>query len=287
MPCFQIKVLFPLQVQRPEPHIGVGQTTLPGLPPLLTGQCGDLLRQMGVVVLKKNVDLISIHLQTGHAGVVAMTKAVHLTGTHAPDSPLKATDSRAMREEGHCLARISGSNLQYRALHPGLDLSKGLSPLHLKVRGGVVETDEPHGVVPLQLSPGPVLPDPHPDLPQSGGGVKFQAVVWIDGLSGCHGAEQITGVHRVNVCIRKPAPQSGNLPVTVVSDETIVPSVDPAVQISLRLGMADDKYLCHRTQLSLCFWNLAGLTRGARHLSGQIPCQAPEQRQSGPDRPAP
>ena len=72
----------------------------------------------------------------------------------------------------------------------------------------------------------------------------------IDGLGGGHGTEKIAGVYRVNVLLGKPAPESGDLPVAVVGDQAVVPAVDPAVQIALRLGVADDKYFGHCSYLT-------------------------------------
>ena len=149
VPGIQVELFFPLQIQGPEPQVGVRHAPLTGLPPLLASQGGDLLRQVGVVILIEDADLIPFHLQTGNAGVVAVTQAVHFPGTHAPDDTLKAADGRAVGKQGHRLAGMAGGNVQHSPLHPGLHLGEGFPALHLEVGRGVVEKDEPHGVVAL------------------------------------------------------------------------------------------------------------------------------------------
>ena len=59
------------------------------------------------------------------------------------------------------------------------------------------------------------------------------------GGGGDGGAEQVAGPHRVDAHTGKAARQGRDLPVAVVGDQAVVPAVDPAVEIALRLRVAD------------------------------------------------
>ena len=164
-----------LHVQGAEPQVGVAAAPLPLLPPLLPGQGGDLLRQVGVVVFKDDAGLFPLDLQAGHRRVVAVAQAVHLAGAQPADGGLEAADGGAVGEQGDGLARVGGGQPEHRLPDPGLHLGKGLPAPHPELRGAVVEADQVQGVLPLQRAPGLVLPHPHADLPQARGGVELQA----------------------------------------------------------------------------------------------------------------
>ena len=67
----------------------------------------------------------------------------------------------------------------------------------------------------------------------------------VDGLGGGAGAEEVGGVHRVNVDIFKAAAENVNLTVAAVGNEAVILSVGNAVEVALRLGVADEIDGCH------------------------------------------
>ena len=212
----------------------------------LAGQGGDLVGQVGVIVLKDGAGALPLHLQAGDGGVVAVAQTVHLAGSQPPQGRLEAADGGAVGEQGDRLGRVGRRQAEHRALEPRLYLGEGLSPLHPEVRGAVIEADQIHGVAPLQLAPGLVLPCAQADLPQARVGVQLQTVGQVDRFGGSHCTEQVAGVHRVDMYVRKPSPQGRDLPVAVFGDQAVVPAVYPAVEIPLRLRVADQIDGCHR-----------------------------------------
>ena len=131
-------------------------------------------------------------------------------------------------------------DLQYRPKHALLNLPEGLAALHGKGGRHGVKYPQPLPIPPGQISPGAVLPDPKADLPQIRPGPQRKSLGLTDCPGGGLGAEEVTGVHRVNRNILEPVGQRGDLTVAIVGDEAVVPPVNPAVEVALRLGMPDD-----------------------------------------------
>ena len=151
-----------------------------------------------------------------------------------------------MAEQGDGLVRMLLRQTAHRAVYPFPKLRKGLRVVHLPVRIGAVEQLHLPGELAADQTKGQVLPVPQLQLPQAGIGAQLQPLERINGPGGGRRPEQVAGVDRVNMDIPEARLQGGNLPVAVVGDEGVVPAVDPAVQVALGLGVADEVDRGHR-----------------------------------------
>lgn len=62
----------------------------------------------------------------------------------------------------------------------------------------------------------------------------------VDSPGGGHGAVEVAGVHRVKMDILEPSLQRLNLSAALDGDQPIVPAMAPAVEVALRLRMANE-----------------------------------------------
>ena len=77
--------------------------------------------------------------------------------------------------------------------------------------------------------------------------MQLQPLGLIDRPGGGHGAVEVAGVHRVDMNGFKALLQRLDLPKTVFGDEGIVSPVDAAVEVALRLRVADEIDRSHLT----------------------------------------
>ena len=90
------------------------------------------------------------------------------------------------------------------------------------------------------LAEGEVLPAVEVQLPELRVGVQGESLGHIDRPGSGHGAVQVAGPHRVHGDVPEAGLQGLDLPEAVVSNQGIVPPVDAAVEVALRLGVADE-----------------------------------------------
>ena len=108
-----------------------------------------------------------------------------------------------------------------------------------------------------QLSPGHVLPDSRADLPQAGVDPEREPPGTVDGPGGGHGPVEVAGIYRVKVDALKPLFQGLHLLPALAGEQAVVPAVAAAVEIALRLSVADKIYGGHCNSFFL-------FTRGGR-----------------------
>ena len=89
--------------------------------------------------------------------------------------------------------------------------------------------------------------------------VEGETLGLVDGLGGGAGAEEVGGIHRVNVDIFKAAAENIDLTVATVGNEAVILSVGNAVEVALRLGVADEIDGCH-TMLTHSFRDFLALS---------------------------
>ena len=279
-PGLVIGLALPLQVQGPEPQVHVLRPLPVPPPPGLAGQCGDSGVQVGVVPLEGQLERRSVPLQAGDGGVVTVAQAVPLLRRDALDPRQSLPDGGAVAEYSHRLAGVLYGDAPDGALHPGPDLPQALAAGGDPRGVAVVELEEPLPLRPAHLAPGTVLPAAHVDLPQAGICVQLQSLGHIDGPGGGPGAVQVAGPDRIHRHAGKPRLQGLDLLPAVLRDQGVIPAVDPAVEVPLRLRVADQIDRCHNTTPLF-------LTRGAPLRSAPGRQTAPGGRQWPPSRPVP
>ena len=238
-PGLVIGLALPLQVQGPEPQVHVLRPLPVPPPPGLAGQCGDSGVQVGVVPLEGQLERRSVPLQAGDGGVVAVAQAVPLLRRDALDPRQSLPDGGAVAEHRHRLVRVGGGDAAQGPLHPLPQLPQPLSTGGRPSGVAAVEAVQLPGLGAAHLAPGLVLPVPHVQLPQLRVGTQFQAPGLIDSPGRGAGAVQVAGPHRVEVLPLEALLQGLDLPETVLGHQGVVPAVDAAVQVSLRLSVAD------------------------------------------------
>ena len=128
-----------------------------------------------------------------------------------------------------------------------------LGPRHTPQVGPPVEVVHLLRVSHVQLMPGVVLPLPHADLPERRLQMQRQGLGQPDGPCGDLRPVQVAAVHRVDVHLPEPLPQSVDLLIPpVVGDQPVAVAVCNAVQVSLRLRVADQIQPRHTT-VTHCF----------------------------------
>ena len=75
--------------------------------------------------------------------------------------------------------------------------------------------------------------------------MQRQSLGDVDRPGGGHGAEEVAGVYGVDLHVLKPLFQGLDLAISVVRDQAVILSVDPAVEVSLSLRVADQIKCCH------------------------------------------
>ena len=196
---------------------------------------------MAVVVLPHHPEGFPVPLQQGHGGVVPGGGL--LPGVPQGDTlevRQQEADGVAVGEEGQGFPGVRPGDVLHGGLDPGQHLRRGLRPgdgpaVHAaaEVRHGLRRGA---GDVP----PGPALPVPHADFPETRAAVEGQAVGAADGRGGGPGAVEVAGVNRVDADVRKAALQGPDLPPAPVGEAALVLALGDAVEVALRLGVADE-----------------------------------------------
>ena len=164
--------------------------------------------------------------------------------------PLKRTQNdthgRAVGENGHRLAvMLPGHPAQGRQIPVQHGLGS-LTALHLPAVQLVVELHHLQGPAGLDLAPGQALPHAHVHLPEGGLQVQGQALGDINRLGCGLGADQVAGVHGIHRHVPKALRQRPDLAAPpVIGDAAVIVSVGNAIEVALRLGVADKINRCH------------------------------------------
>ena len=195
---------------------------------------------MAVVVHEDHPEALPVPLQQGYGGVVP--GGGFFPGVPEGD-PLEVcqqeADGVAVGEEGQGLPGVRPGNVFHRGADPGQHFRRGLRPgdgpaVHAaaEIRHGLRRAA---GDVP----PGPALPVPHADLPEARAAVEGQVFGPVNGRGGGPGAVEVAGVNRVDGDVREAALQGLHLPPAPVREIALVLALGDAVEVALRLGVAD------------------------------------------------
>ena len=222
-----------------EPEIYVGPLVV-FVPPALLGQGGNFFGEVGVVVFIDHGDVTVFNFQLGHGGVVAVAHFAHLLRGDPQELGQGVADEGAVGEGGDGLVGVLGGDVQDGLAAPHPNFREAFAAGGAEVRGGGGEESHAGVLPPVDPGPGVVLPLAHADLPQVGAGDEGQALGDEEGAGCGHGAEEVAGIDGVDGHVSEPVPQGCDLAVAVVGDEAVVPPVNPAVEVALRLGMPDD-----------------------------------------------
>ena len=202
---------------------------------------------MAVVVPIDHPDIIAVDLQQGDGGVVAVGRFAHLGERQAVQRAQHHPHGRAVAEHGDGLAVV----LRRHPLQGGdvaiQHLLCRLAALHVELVQLAVEVKHLLLIGGVQLLPGTALPAAHVNLPEGGLQMQLQPLRLIDGPGGGAGPEQVAAVHRVNVYVVKALFQYPELLIAPVGDQAVVLAVGDAVEVALRLGVADQINSCHST----------------------------------------
>ena len=195
---------------------------------------------MAVVIPVQHPDVIALRLQPGHGGVVSEGRVPDLQQAQALQGSQHDPHGGAVGENGHRLAVMLPG-------HPPQGREVAIQHLPGRLAAGdlpaiqpVVEIIVGLGVLPQQLIPTVLLPLPHADLPEGGIRMQLQPFGQIDGLGCGAGADQVAGIHGIHRHVPKALRQRPDLAAPpVIGDAAVIVSVGNAIEVALRLGVAD------------------------------------------------
>ena len=164
---------------------------------------------------------------------------------------------RAVGEHRHGAAVVGGAHTVQGGEIAVQHILRRLAALHVPQVHAAVEVVHLLGVCLVQLVPRVILPHTHVDLAEGGLQMQGQSLGQPDG-TGCDlGAVEVAGIHGVNVHVLKALAQGIDLLVAaVVGDHAVVVAVSHAVEVALRLRVADEIDLRHTT-VTHCFSSCA------------------------------
>ena len=170
-----------------------------------------------------------------------MGETVDLRALEAEHRGEITADRHAVTHGGDGAARVSCGELREHLAHARLRCGKRLAALHVPARGIVVEILHLLRRLVFHVAPRAALPDAERDLAQARRGLQRQLRVRPqDRLRGVLRALQIAGIHRVERHIAEPLGERVDLLAAARRDLTVPVALDAAVEIALRLGMADE-----------------------------------------------
>ena len=149
-------------------------------------------------------------------------------------------DGVAVGEYRHGAAFILLRDVTDSPQHPVQHLLGRLGVLDVPFGKLAAEIGHLLRVLAVDVAPGALLPTAHVDLPQRRHPVEGQALGLVDGAGGSAGTVQVAGVHRVNMDVREPLFQCPDLPPAPVGEVTVLLALGNAVQVALRLRVADE-----------------------------------------------
>ncbi|MPM65369.1 hypothetical protein SDC9_112264 [bioreactor metagenome] len=144
-----------------------------------------------------------------------------------------------MGEYRHGFALVLLPDVPQGSQHPVPNGRHGLSAPHVPQVGPGGEQAQLLRLLNADLAPGLFLPLTHADLPQVFPLLNGQVLRVGNGPGGNTGAGQIAGIHRVDLLIPEALRQSGNLLIPPVRDDAVTLALGNAVQVPLRLSVAD------------------------------------------------
>ena len=195
--------------------------------------------QMARIVPPDHLDPRPLRPQQRDSGVAAGGRLPQLLQRDALQGRQQQADGAAMREHRRRFSVIGRRNVPHGRQQPGLDCLGRLRALYVPQVEPVVEVFQLRRVLPGDLPPGLLLPHAHADLPQVPPPVQGQALGLVNGAGGGAGAVEVAGVDRVDGNIRESARQRLDLPLAPVCDAAVGLSLGDAVQVALRLCVAN------------------------------------------------
>ena len=196
---------------------------------------------MVVVVGEDHPEALPVPLQQGNGGVVPRGGL----GPGVPEGdPLEIgqeqADGVAVGEEGQGFPRVLPSDGLHGFPDPGQHLGRGLRSGNGPAIHPAAEIRHGLGRCPGDVPPGPALPAPHADFPEARAAVEGQAMGAVDGGGGGPGPVEVAGVDGVNMDVREAALQGIHLPPAPVGETALVLALGDAVEVALRLGVANE-----------------------------------------------
>ena len=245
----QIGLRLPVRVQRLEGDVvPVGPLRVP--PPGLAGEGAQVPAEVGGVVAVDHMKFPVSIFQEAHRRVVPVAHGVGLPGGQIQELCQKGADRHAVAHRRDALPGISLPQVRHRLQHPLLQMFIGLRAGDGEGGGVVIEGQHLLRLVPGQVPEGTVLPGPAAQLPEAGVGMDGQVVVFRDGSGGAPGARQVAGPDRRHRKLPEALGQGVDLPQSPGGDAAVVPALAAAVDIPLRLAVADQIDAGHRLLLS-------------------------------------
>ena len=181
----------------------------------------------------------SLRPQQRHRRIAAGGRPAQLLQRDPLQRRQRQPDGAPVGEHRHRPPVVGRRDLPHRGQHAGLDCLGRLCALHVPQVQPAVKVLQLLRVPPGDLAPGLLLPDAHADLPQIPPPVQGQPLGPVNGAGGGAGAVEVTGVHRIYGNFRKAALQRPDLLPAQVRQDAVVLSLGDAVQVSLRLCVAD------------------------------------------------
>lgn len=148
-------------------------------------------------------------------------------------------DGVAVGENCHCLSVILRSDFPNGLQHPLQHRGRRLRALHMPAVHLVAEIVHLLRPAPGDLAPGLLFPCAHTDFAQGPAAMQRQIFGDVQGAGGGTGAVQVAAVHRIDADSGKSPLQGFYLPPAPVGENTVVLALGNAVQVSLRLGVAN------------------------------------------------
>ena len=164
-------------------------------------------------------------------------------------------DGVAVGEHRHGAALILRRDGADSPQHPVQHLLGRLGALDVPFGELAAEIGHLLRVLTVDVAPGALFPAAHVDLPQRWHPVEGQALGLIDGAGGGAGTVQVAGIHRVNMDILEPLFQSPDLPPAPVREVTVLLALGNAVQVALRLRVANQINGRHTASKKFLFGN--------------------------------
>ena len=197
------------------------------------------VRQVGHIVPPDHLQPPVLRPQQRHGGVAAGGRPAQLLQGDPLKGRQQQPDGTAVGEHRRRLSLVGRRDVPHCRQQPVLNRLGRLRPLHVPQVKGAVEVPQLFRVLPGDLPPGLFLPDAHADLPQVPPPVQGQPPGPVDGAGRGAGAVEVAGVNRVHGDAGKPALQRLDLPPAPVRDDAVGLPLGDAVQVSLRLRVAD------------------------------------------------
>ena len=186
--------------------------------------------------------------QQADGGVVRVRQAPDLVGRDTLVQGQQAADGHAVADADDGLTPVPRRDLLHGRAHTPLQRIKGLAARNGPGGGVVIEDQHQLRRFPRRVPEGAVLPDAGVLLVQLRLDPQRQIVVLQDRARGLLRPAQVAGVQRVHRHVAEALGERRDLPPALGRDAAVGNAVDAAVDVALRLAVADEIDLGGHTQ---------------------------------------